>query len=46
MKKERNADKIDIEIFFKVEENITSYSSLKDFDIEKENQKIEEESNQ
>ena len=46
LKKERNADKIDIEIFFKVEENITSYSSLKDFDIEKENQKIEEESNQ
>ena len=43
LKREENADRIDIDIFFKVEEDITSYSSLKDFDIEKENQKIEEE---
>lgn len=43
LKKSENADRIDIEIFFKVEEDITSYSSLKDFDIEKENQRIEEE---
>ncbi len=45
LKREENADRIDIDIFFKVEEDITSYSSLKDFDIEKENQKIEEETN-
>ena len=44
MKKSENADRIDIDIFFKVEEDITSYKSLKDFDIEKENQKTEEES--
>ena len=44
LKKSKNADRIDIEIFFKVLEDITSYSSLKDFDIEKENQRIEEES--
>ena len=43
LKKSENADRIDIEIFFKVEEDITSYNSLKDFDIEKENQRIEEE---
>lgn len=43
LKRDENADRIDIEIFFKVEEDITSYSSLKDFDIEKENQRIEEE---
>ena len=43
LKKSENADRIDIEIFFKVLEDITSYSSLKDFDIEKENQRIEEE---
>lgn len=42
LKREKNADRIDIDIFFKVEENITSYSSLKDFDIEKENQKVAE----
>ncbi len=44
LKKERNADKIDIEIFFKVEEDITAYESLKDFNIEEENNKIKEES--
>lgn len=44
LKKSENADRIDIDIFFKVEEDITSYKSLKDFDIEKENQKTEEES--
>ena len=43
LKRDENADRIDIEIFFKVEEDITSYNSLKDFDIEKENQRIEEE---
>ena len=43
LKKSENADRIDIEIFFKVLEDITSYNSLKDFDIEKENQRIEEE---
>ena len=39
MKKEEKADRIDIDIFFKVEENITAYQSLKDFNIEKENEK-------
>ena len=34
LKKEQIADKINIDIFFKVEENITSYKSLKDFNIE------------
>ena len=41
LKKKESADKIEIEIFFKVEEEITAYQSLKDFDIEKENQKEE-----
>ena len=45
LKKEENTDRIDIEIFFKVEEDITSYKSLKDFNIEDANKKIEEESN-
>ena len=44
LKKEENTDRIDIEIFFKVEEDITSYKSLKDFNIEEENKKLEEES--
>lgn len=39
LKKERNADKIDIEIFYKIEEDITSYNSLKDFNIEDANEK-------
>ena len=39
LKKERNTDRIDIEIFYKIEEDITSYSSLKDFNIEEENKK-------
>lgn len=39
LKKEEKADRIDIDIFFKVEENITAYQSLKDFNIEKENEK-------
>ncbi len=45
LKKEMNTDRIDIEIFFKVEEDITSYKSLKDFNIEDANKKLEEESN-
>ena len=45
LKKEVNTDRIDIEIFFKVEEDITSYKSLKDFNIEDANKKLEEESN-
>ena len=45
LKKEVNTDRIDIEIFFKVEEDITSYKSLEDFNIEDANQKMEEESN-
>ena len=45
LKKEANTDRIDIEIFFKVEEDITSYKSLKDFNIEDANKKMEEESN-
>ncbi len=44
LKKEQIADKINIDIFFKVEENITSYKSLKDFNIEEENKKVKEES--
>ena len=44
LKKEENTDRIDIEIFFKVEEDITSYKSLKDFNIEEENKKLEKES--
>ena len=39
LKKERNADKINIEIFYKIEEDITSYSSLKDFNIDDANEK-------
>ena len=45
LKREENTDRIDIEIFFKVEEDITSYKSLKDFNIEDANKKLEEESN-
>ena len=41
LKREENTDRIDIEIFFKVEEDITSYKSLKDFNIEEENNKLE-----
>ena len=41
LKKERNTDRIDIELFYKIEEDITSYSSLKDFNIEEENKKNE-----
>lgn len=43
LKNEVNTDRIDVEIFFKVEEDITSYKSLKDFNIEEENKKLEEE---
>lgn len=46
LKKEDKTDRIDIDIFFKVEEDITSYNSLKNFDIELENQKIKEESSE
>ena len=46
LKKEENADKINIDIFFKVEEDITMYSSLKDFNIEEENEKIKNESSE
>ena len=45
LKREENTDRIDIEIFFKVEEDITSYKSLKDFNIEEENKKLEEDVN-
>ena len=45
LKREENTDRIDIEIFFKVEEDITSYKSLKDFNIEEENNKLEEDVN-
>ena len=41
LKREENTDRIDIEIFFKVEEDITSYKSLKDFNIEEENKKLQ-----
>ena len=44
LKKERNTDRIDIELFYKIEEDITSYSSLKDFNIEEENKKQASES--
>lgn len=44
LKKEKNTDKMDIDIFYKIEEDITSYSSLKDFNIEEENKKNELES--
>ena len=44
LKKEENTDRIDVEIFFKVLEDITSYKSLKDFNIEEENKKLGEES--
>ena len=37
LKKEQQADKIKVEIFFKVEEDITSYSSLADFNIDEAN---------
>ena len=35
---------MDIDIFYKIEEDITSYSSLKYFNIEEENKKNELES--
>ena len=44
LKKEKNTDKMDIDIFYKIEEDITSYSSLKYFNIEEENKKNELES--
>lgn len=44
LKKEKNTDKMDIDIFYKIEEDITIYSSLKDFNIEEENKKNELES--
>lgn len=44
LKREENADRIDIEIFFKVEEDITSYKSLVDLDIDAENKKIQDDS--
>ncbi len=39
LKKKVSADRIEVELFFKVEENITSYSSLENIDITLENQK-------
>lgn len=39
LKKKASADKIEIELFFKVEEDITSYESLENIDITLENQK-------
>lgn len=39
LKKEVNTAKIKVDIFFKVEEDITDYISLKEIDIEKENAK-------
>lgn len=39
LKKKASADKIEVELFFKVEENITSYESLENIDITLENQK-------
>ena len=39
LKKKASADKIEVELFFKVEEDITSYSSLENIDITLENQK-------
>lgn len=39
LKKKTIADRIEVELFFKVEEDITSYSSLENIDITLENQK-------
>ncbi len=39
LKKKVSADKIEVELFFKVEEDITSYESLENIDITLENQK-------
>ena len=39
LKKKTSADKIVVELFFKVEEDITSYESLENIDITLENQK-------
>ena len=39
LKKKASADKIKVELFFKVEEDITSYESLENIDITLENQK-------
>ena len=39
LKKKTSADRIEVELFFKVEEDITSYSSLENIDITLENQK-------
>lgn len=39
LKKKTSADKIEVELFFKVEEDITSYESLENIDITLENQK-------
>ena len=45
LKKEENPVKIKVDVFFKVEEDITDYRSLKNIDIAKENEKIKQESN-
>lgn len=39
LKKKTSADRIEVELFFKVEEDITSYESLDNIDITLENQK-------
>ncbi len=39
LKKKTSADRIEVELFFKVEEDITSYESLENIDITLENQK-------
>lgn len=39
LKKKTSTDRIEVELFFKVEENITSYESLENIDITLENQK-------
>ena len=39
LKKKASADKIEVQLFFKVEEDITSYESLENIDITLENQK-------
>ena len=39
LKKKTSADRIEVELFFKVEEDINSYSSLENIDITLENQK-------
>ena len=44
LKKKTTNGKFEVEIFFKVEEEISSYQSLKDVDIEEENKKQEEKS--